>query len=287
MNLNLRIGGVRFAFDSDRPITVEESLAPFFCSNEKVIDVNIRIRHDPAAVQLPPAGTMIGEDLLMEYYRADGDLFCLTKGGQGRYLACCVSDADARELTCYAGFPPGSAVDTLGNMLRMIPLMRILQQHGVLFFHASQIAVGGAGILFTAPSGTGKTTQARLWERSRSARIICNDRTLTDGLQTYGFPVDGSAPVISGEILRLGAVTVLEQAPENTVRRLRPREALVRLMPQLIIDTWDPGSRAKAAELLLELLTHVPVYLLSCTPDERAVRCLEQQLWKDGVILHE
>ena len=72
-----------------------------------------------------------------------------------------------------------------------------------------------------------------------------------------------------------------------TVRRLRPREALARLMPQAVIDVWDPWSRTAAAELLLKLMNHTPVYLLRCTPDENAVACLEQQLIKDGVIDHE
>lgn len=286
MNILLRIGGIRFLFDSDLPITVEGSIAPFFFTNEKVIDVNVKVRHDFSAAPRPTE-PMIGEDLLMEYYQADGRALCLTKGGQGKYLSCCVSDSAYRDLTCYVDFPSGSAVDTIGNLLRMIPLMRILLQHRVLFFHASQIAVGGTGILFSAPSQTGKTTQARLWERHRGARILCNDRTLTNGVQTYGFPVDGSAPVISGEICALGAITVLEQAPENTVRRLRSREILLRLMPQLVIDTWDPESRAMAVELLLELSSRVPVYLLRCTPDEGAVSCLEQQLRKDGVISYE
>lgn len=48
----------------------------------------------------------------------------------------------------------------------------------VLFFHAAQITYQETGILFAGPSGAGKTTQAKLWERFRNARIICNDRTL-------------------------------------------------------------------------------------------------------------
>lgn len=286
MIILIDLGGIRFRFDSDCDIMVEETFAPFFCTEKNVSDANVRIIHDFS--QAPMTVTpMIGEDLLLEYYRENGRLCCLTKGGQGSYLSCCVSDADCRDLTCYLGFPSGSPVDTLGNILRMIPLRRILLQRGVLFLHASRIAAGERSILFTAPSGTGKTTQAKLWQQCRGARILCNDRTLTDGVRTFGFPVDGSEPVGSGEIGTLGAIAVLEQAPENTVRRLRARDALVRLMPQMVMDTWDPVSRGRVMELLLELISRIPVYLLRCTPDEGAVRCLEQQLWKDGVMLHE
>ena len=229
---------------------------------------------------------MLGEDLLMEYYRQGEQLHCLTKGGRGTYLSSCLCSPDLCEMTCWLNFPAGSAVDTLGNLIRMIPLRRILLQQGVLFFHASQIALGGTGILFTAPSGTGKTTQAKLWREFRGAEILCNDRTLTDGLTTYGFPVDGSEPVCSAAQRRLGAIVVLAQSPENTVRRLKAREILPRLLPQLVLDTWDPEAVAMTSALLLDLIPRTPVYLLECTPDESAVHCLEQQLYKDGVILN-
>lgn len=286
MNYLIELGGIRFRFDSDCDIIVEETIAPFFCTEKNVSDANVIVSHDFSAAPIPTT-PMIGEDLLLEYYRQDGQLCCLTKGGQGRYLACCTWEERSGEMRCWVDLPAGARDSSLGNLLRMIPLRRILLERGVLFLHASQIAVGEKGILFTAPSGTGKSTQAGLWQHFRGARILCNDRTLTDGIRTYGFPVDGSAPVISGETSALGAIVVLEQAPENTVRRLRPREALVRLMSQLVIDTWDPASRARALQLLAQLLEKTPVYLLCCTPDEGAVTCLEHQLYLDGVITDE
>ena len=53
---------------------------------------------------------------------------------------------------------------------------------------------------------------------------------------------------------------------------------------QLVLDVWDPEAQAMACGLLLELMKCKPVYLLACTPDEAAVRCLEQGLISDGVI---
>ena len=283
MNIFLKLGGVRFRFDFDCDIIVEDTIVPFFCSAENVIDINIHVLHDFTLAPLP-RGPMVGEDLLMEYYRQDQRLICLTKGGQGRFLSCCSWAEGSAELTCWLNFSSGSPADTLGNILRMIPLLRLLLQSGVLFFHASQVALDDIGILFSAPSGTGKTTQAKLWSRYRGAQILCNDRTLTDLRHTYGYPVDGSEPISSNQIRDLGAIVLLEQAPVNTVVRLSPRRALTMLMPQLVLDAWDPGARSAAAELLLELIARTPVYLLKCTPDEQAVQCLSQQLWKDRVI---
>lgn len=286
MKISIEIGGVRFHFDSDCDIIVGDSFAPFLGSCDAAHDVSVRLIHDFTDAPLPRR-IMAGEDLLMKYYHEEGGLLCMTKSGRGEFLASCLCSPDLRELTVWFNFRSGDPVDTLAGILRMIPMRRILLQHGVLFLHASQIAVGNTGILFSAPSGTGKTTQAKLWKRFRGAELLCNDRTLTDCTMTYGFPFDGSEPVLTGERRRLGAVVILRQAPENTVRRLLAREALPLLMSQTVLDTWDSAAQAAAGERMLDLISKTPVYLLACTPDEQAVQCLEQQLWKDGVIPNE
>ena len=286
MKFFVEFGGIRFRFDSDCDIIVENTFAPFLRTCEAAPDVHVRLIHDFSDAPLPRS-PMLGDDLLMEYYDHNGRILCLTKGGEGRFLASCLCAPDLKEMTCWLNFPAGSPLDTLGGILRMLPMRRIMTLHGVLFFHASQIGLGDKGILFAAPSGTGKTTQAKLWRRHRGAQILCNDRTLTDGSLTYGYPMDGSEPVITGECRSLGAIVVLEQAPRNSVRALRPREILLHLMPQLVLDAGDPAAAAAAAELLLNLIPQTPVYLLRCTPDEYAVQCLEQQLFMDGVISHE
>lgn len=286
MKIAIEVGGVRFHFDSDCDIIVEDSIAPFFSTSNSLCDIHIRLIHDFTDAPLP-SSPMVGEDVLMEYYQETNGILSMTKGGSGRYLASCLYRPSHRALSVWLNFPAGTAVDTLGNILRMIPIRRLLLEHGVLFLHASQIALGPIGILFSAPSGTGKTTQARLWNRFRGAQILCNDRTLTDCTTTYGFPVDGSEPVITGQRRQLGAVVILQQAPENTVRRLRAREALPMLMSQAVLDVWDTAAQSAATERMLDLISKTPVYLLACTPDEKAVQCLEQQLWKDGVISNE
>ena len=73
----------------------------------------------------------------------------------------------------------------------------------------------------------GKTTQAKLWERFRNARIICNDRTLLrkqDGnWYSYGYPMDGSQPVRSGEVHVAGCIVLVKQSQngKSSIERMR------------------------------------------------------------------
>ena len=283
MTIQLNIGGTEFRIDSECELRAEESLAPFFCPSKKVNTVNI-IVEIIAHLSARETTLKVGEDLLMDYYRQNGHLHALTKGGNSGYLAEAVCDPDFSTIRCHIRRDQITSLATVGNLLRLIPLRTILQHKGCLLIHASRIDAGGRGILFTAPSGTGKTTQAKLWVASRGAKLLCNDRTLIrDGI-TYGFPNDGSEPVLSGETVPLGAIVCLGQSRENFIRRLSLREILTRVMPQIVMDSWDPASRMAAAQELMELAQKVPVYQLDCTPDENAVACLERQLITDGVM---
>ena len=232
---------------------------------------------------------MLGEDLIQEYYREGNEGICLVKGGRKGYIANTCYSLDYTQMKCTVNAapfrqPPGS----LGQIMRFLPLRAAFLHFGVLFFHAAQIAKGKKGILFSAPSGTGKTTQAGLWQRYERARLICNDRTLIRSVSgewmTYGYPVDGSEPIGSGEILPLGAVVFLEQAEEDRIERMRGIRAAARLMPQIVMDGWDGEEKEQALTLLLQLQQQIPVYCFQCTDSRNAVRCLKEQLRKDGII---
>lgn len=282
MEYNLKIGGVGLHVISDYEFVTEQSFAPFLSLNPSERWVNMEFWANPAPLRQPQA-PMLGRDLLLEYYQDAGGLLCASPGARGP-LALTRCSSDYNHLVCRLNSGVYQLPMTLGHFLRMTPMRRVLQEHGVQLLHASQIAFGGRGILFTAPSGTGKTTQAKLWRTHRGAEIICNDRTLVRDGQTYGFPMDGSEPVCSGKILPLGAVVCLAQAGENRICRLRPGEALAALMPQVVFDSWDSRSSRLASEQLIELIRRRPVYQLCCTPDQQAVECLEACLRKDGIL---
>lgn len=285
MKYEFRIGNIGFRFITPIELKIEKTIRPFICPIEGQPDVTVKIDTDYERASEYQMEETSGEDLLLKYYPWRQGVLCVAKGGWRGNLSVSVCDQEFQNITCYLNTEIFSkAACSIGNVLRLLPVRMIFQHHGVLFFHASQIAVGGVGVLFSAPSGTGKTTQAKLWKKYRNAEMICNDRTLVRKGKTYGYPIDGSEPVISEKVHSLGAIVLLSQSSENSVIRLRPGKALTGLMPQLVFDTWSGREKEQAAELLIGLLEKYPVYLLNCTPDEAAVCCLENQLREDGVL---
>ena len=69
-----------------------------------------------------------------------------------------------------------------------------LLDRDVLLFHGSAVAVDGEVYLFTAPSGTGKSTHARLWREQRGPPSVYSESTSNRSLVfDPKFPV-GCAP---------------------------------------------------------------------------------------------
>ena len=60
----------------------------------------------------------------------------------------------------------------------LLALERQMIRRGGLVLHCSFLDAGGSALLFSGPSGIGKTTQAQLWVREKGARIINGDRAL-------------------------------------------------------------------------------------------------------------
>lgn len=288
MEITMLLAGLRFRFFSEIDLDIDPALSNFIISAAEEADITIRIQRNWDSIFLPDS-PQLGEDKICRYYRQGYTQYCLTRGGSKGPVACTIYESDYREVLCVLNEKPFLVPPkNLGSILRMIPIRAIFQHFGILFLHASRICYKGKAILFSAASGIGKTTQARLWHTFRDAEILCNDRSLVrkiDGTWcTYGYPMDGSEPVYSSTVSPLGAVVLLAQGQENHVENLRPGRAVSLLMSQAVIDVWNPDAHRIAVEKILSLVEEIPVYLQVCTPDEQAVKTLEVKLRREGVI---
>ena len=161
----------------------------------------------------------------------------------------------------------------------------VVQQRGVIL-HASYVLTEDGAILFTAPSGTGKSTQAELWRTLRGAEVVNGDRAVIrwqdGGPVACGLPFAGSSPYCRRATAPLRAVVYLGQAPETTITRLGGVAAFRRIWEGCSLRTWDKADVALASETVKRLVETVPVYNLNCLPDESAVIALERMLQGRG-----
>lgn len=153
---------------------------------------------------------------------------------------------------------------------------------GGLILHGVLLDYLGKGIVISAPSGTGKTTHARLWRDSGSASIINGDKSLCrnrDGVWTgFGMPWCGTSGESENRQVPLMAIVVLEQAEENALTRLNAADALFHLLTNIHVPRWEPTLYNKALDRLDEIIPEIPVYLLRCRPDLDAVMTLKREM---------
>ena len=166
-----------------------------------------------------------------------------------------------------------------------LDLPHLLTIHRGFLLHASFIEWDGRGILFTAPSETGKSTQAQLWCDHAGAELVNGDRAavrILDGKAfACGIPFSGSSPIRRKVTVPLAAIVCLSQAPENTLQRLRGVRAFRQVWEGCTLNVWDRANMDLAARTVSDVITDVPIYHLACTPDLRAVELLKQTLEVD------
>jgi hypothetical protein len=171
---------------------------------------------------------------------------------------------------------------TVANLLVVSRADHLLPEQGAFILHASYVLYNGEAILFCAPKQTGKSTQARFWERERGAMIVNEDRALifsrNGKFYAGGVWATGSAGITRNVTAPLRAVILLGQGPENRVYEERPSERMVKLVPQCSYDETSPAAYARIVGLVLDLLGSVKVLSYDCINHPSAVDDLEAYL---------
>lgn len=165
----------------------------------------------------------------------------------------------------------------------LFALERQMIKRDSLILHCAYMKYHGQAILFSAPSETGKSTQAGLWERYRGSRTVNGDRALLrkidDRWTACGWPVSGTSGICSPEDTPIQAIVMLSQGKTNQVVRLSPLQAFTQLYSQITINQWNRDFVQHAMEELEELVSQIPIWHLTCDISEDAVRCLETALF--------
>lgn len=172
-------------------------------------------------------------------------------------------------------------------MWSSVSLAQLMLAKNAFFLHSSFISVGGKAILFSAASGVGKSTQAALWQKHRGAEIINGDKAgilVENGVYACGVPFCGTSGICQNRTMPLGAIVLLSQGESNSVKRLAGLEALQGILKNVHLDLLAPDEQRRIFDLLIELLSVVPVYSFECTASEEAVIALENAFCDGGVI---
>ena len=157
-------------------------------------------------------------------------------------------------------------------------IVSVLSGQGVLLFHGSAVCVDGRTYIFTAPSGTGKSTHSRLWRemlKNHDVVMVNDDKPflkVEEGRVTaYGSPWRGKEALGCNMSAPVEAICNIYRGTENVIRKAAPDEMYSIFYEQ----SFRPFDREGTENYLrtLDVLTRsVRMYQLACDVSPEAAR---------------
>ena len=148
-------------------------------------------------------------------------------------------------------------------------------KYDAMLMHCAAISVDNKAYLFTAVSGTGKTTHISLWKKKFKERciVVNGDKPilrLIDGtFYACGTPWRGKENYGENIMVPIKAICILERGEENFIKKIAPYDAISTVITQTL-RTNDMDEMDKMLSLTDKLLEKIPFYRLKCNMNDDA-----------------
>lgn len=135
--------------------------------------------------------------------------------------------------------------------------------------HGAVVGVENKAYIFTAKSGTGKSTHIALWKKILGDKVyvINGDKPILrfvgDKLYAYGTPWCGKELWNTNTCAEVGGLCFLERAQENRITPLEPIETVNLIMKQILVPNDEEGV-IKTFDLVDKMLSTVKLWKLGC-----------------------
>ena len=241
-------GGTLFRIDSEEPLLESKYTAPFACAGTKTPDFVITVGY-------------FGEKTQNGFSNAN-------RSG---------SSVRIEFAESYRGKISAK------NALEESGIFRMLAKRGGVVLHSSYVLTKqGEALLFSAPSGTGKSTQAELWRKFAGAKVINGDRALIkaqNGVTANGIFFSGTSGICENVTAPIRAIVLLRQSFANELKKVSGKEAFMRLLPQCSYYPKEEENLKLVTGILAEIISAVPIYDFGCVPEKSAVTALNEVLY--------
>ena len=157
-----------------------------------------------------------------------------------------------------------------------------LLSYDILLLHGAAIAVDNKCYIFTAPSGTGKTTHIMNWRKMIPETIIVNgDKPLVNVKKrlVYGTPWCGKEKMNTNTAVPLAGIVFLVRGENNSIEPICFKEMLPTYLQQTYIP--DDQALARKAYTLIGQLKDIPCYQLTCNMDKESALVAYRGLYEN------
>ncbi len=228
----------------------------------------------------PPYGTLVAEVNKRKWFKLDNGYAFMDKIEEfsDKIINLMVADETFRHIELW--LCPSEFI-MLTDDQRPYHLTQEILRYAFLFhngtiIHSSSLAFENKGLLFSAPSGTGKSTHTGLWKQYVPGTIIVNDDMPVVRLENekpflYGAPWSGKNSIHQNMRVPLSAIVFLERSAECSLTPMDPMEAVWKLL-EAIRKPVIPELAEKNLDIIAKIIESLPVYRLCCDISAEAVK---------------
>ena len=183
--------------------------------------------------------------------------------------------ADAQTLENLHQIHPNLSLEECEYMQAGREFFTLLLSHDGMMLHASAVVVDGAAYLFSAPSGTGKSTHTALWlKKFGDGAFLLNDdkpalRILDGKVYAYGAPFSGKFDLSVNVRMPVQGIAFIERSETNRIVRKSGKDALYALLNQTVRPREVP-LYTKLLQIIQTITEQIPIYTLYCNMDPQA-----------------
>ncbi len=286
MSLFYKIGGLVIKTDDYFDDFARHHLSFYQADETASPNVCFTVHTDCENIQ-PPSGNLIAEVNGRQWYSMPDGGYAFVdyiKVLTDKVLNLVVANANFSKIEAW--FCP-SALLPIDVDRRPYFLIQEVLRYSLLFaggtiIHASSLAYQGKGLLFSAPSGTGKSTHTNLWTKYAAGTEIVNDdmpivRMIDNTPYLYGAPWSGKNSIHANITVPLSSVVFIRRGQTCELSPLDKTEAVWNLF-QAVRKPVIPFLAERNLEIIGQIIENLPIYSLQCDISEVAVKTAMQAL---------
>lgn len=274
--LNIQLNGVDAEQIPDNTLLFRSDF-----QGEADLTYTIRIGENPPAVSYPVAYQ--AKDIVV-FAKPDGLEARLLYMPDSRICYAYYEESNEKEINIYVNgaYRNHLKIDTI--FISLLALERHESRRGAFILHCAYMDFDGKAILFSGPSGIGKSTHSGLWcdEYPGRACVLNGDKcllTLEAGkIFANGWPVCGSSGICRNEKREVAAIILLQQAAANRFTEEKPMRNFKQVLAQVTVNYWNNRYTDSAMDFIETLLRQVGCATYACNISREAVVTLYNEL---------
>lgn len=276
----VQIASVLMQLNLPRELIAEELLAFWADAPCAPSDVSLCVSARCGEPPERPCGQVLihGSELLI---MDCGDMYTMLFPASETLISCHLSADGTKACFYYKDGEPQVIHEELFHGIRFA-FLYCAARHGLFAVHSASILYRQRAWLFSAPSGTGKSTHAALWNTAFRTPLLNGDLNLL-GMENgapvvYGLPWCGTSGIYTTAKHPLGGVIYLQQAKSDAVVTLTADSRQLMLAQRMISPTWTAEQLLACLSFCADAAPQIVSFLLQCTPDAHAAEVCKKMI---------